>query len=246
MTAYRKIDVTADSLLGCRFFDGLEPEQRTRVSCLCEGRVYPKAAEVIRYMDTSQDVFFILAGTVEAETLTSDGRMVSFQSLGGGQMFGELSAIDGLTRSTSVFTSEQTTLLRMPGKHFKELVGSDARLSDRTMTRLCQLARHLCEKAFETMAYPVPIRVLLEIQREVRTRGGHRGSVTIDPAPTHNVIAVRVGTSREQATRTLGDLVKEKLLIQKRGVWQVNDVPALSSYVKEQIEKIRRRGQPDS
>jgi len=224
---YRKVEITPDSLLGSRFFDRLERAERVDIARHCEGRCYETGTEIIRHGDTSRDVYFILSGRVQASLLTAAGKMLSFQDLAGGDMFGELSAIDAAPRSTSVVALEETVLIRMSGPSFKDLIAGNASLAEQTLLRLCALARFLCERAFEPRAFTVPDQIRLELCRIVSANGTHDGPLTIDPAPTHAEIAQRVGTTREQVTRVMRDFARRGLIVQSRKAWTVSDPRAI-------------------
>jgi CRP-like cAMP-binding protein len=230
--AYRKIDITPDALLACHFFDHLERAERARIACYCDGRVYRPGYEIVRHRDTSTDVYFILNGRVEATILTWAGKVVSLQPLARGDMFGELSALDAGPRTTGVVTEAETTVLRISGPNFKDLVARNASLAERVMLRLCELSRHLCEKAFEARAYPVPVQIMLEIHREVRRLAHAAGPLVVDPAPTHKEIAERVGTTREQVTRVMTCLGRTGHLLQTGRRWEIADVDALLRHIE--------------
>ena len=68
---------------------------------------------VIAQDDDSSDVFFVVSGQVRATSFSKVGKEVSFQDLGPGEMFGELSAIDGEPRSTHVVTRVDTLIASM-------------------------------------------------------------------------------------------------------------------------------------
>ena len=221
---YVKLEITADSLLGCRFFDGLERSDRAHIARSCEGRRYRPEIEIIRHADNSRDVYFILSGHVKASLLTSTGKLVTFQELGQGDMFGELSAIDGEPRSTSVLTIDETTLVRIAGPDFKDMVARIPSLAQLTILRLCALSRFLCERAFESRAYSVPEQIRLEIQRVLLSYPIQEGELTIELAPTHEELARRVGTTREQVTRVMSEYVKRGLITQSRKSWLIADV----------------------
>ena len=224
---YRKIDITPDSLLGCRFFDDMERSERALIARYCEGRCYRPRAEVVRYGDMSRDVFFILSGRVQATVLTSDGKTVTFQQLVGGGMFGELSAIDSESRSTDVVAVEETSVLRISGPSFKDLVAQHPVLAERTMLRLCALSRFLCDRFFVSHAYSVPAQIALEICRIVSAHDAPQNLLEIDPAPSHEEIGRRVGTNREQVTRVVAPLKERGLLEQSRRRWWIPNVAAL-------------------
>jgi CRP-like cAMP-binding protein len=226
---YRKVEITPDSLLGSRFFDRLERAERAHAVRYCEGRCYEAGAEIIRHGDSTRDVFFILSGRVNASLMTAAGKELTFQELVGGDMFGELSAIDGAPRSASVVTLDETVLIRLSGPSFRELMARHPSLAEQTMLRLCGLARFLCESAFEARAFHVPEQIRLELARIVSSHRTGDGPVVIDPAPTHAEIARRVGTSREQVTRVMRDFARRGLIEQSRKAWTVTDPEAVCS-----------------
>ena len=224
---YRKLEITPDSLLGCRFFDRLERAERAHIARYCEGRNYRAGAEIIHHRDNTRDVFFILAGRVQALLLTEAGKMVTFQELARGDMFGELAAIDGAPRATSVRAIEETSVVRMSGPNFKDMIARMPSLAEQTMLRLCALSRFLCERAFESRAFTVPDQIRLEVCRIVSSFAAPDGSLLLDPAPTHEEIARRVGTTREQVTRVMGEYAKRGVIEQSRKTWFICDTAAL-------------------
>ena len=230
---YRKVELSPDSLLGSRFFDRLERAERAHIARFCEGRCYQAGADIIRHGEGTRDVFFILSGKVQASLLTAQGKMISFQDLSGGEMFGELSAIDAAPRSTNVTAVEETVLIRMSGPNFKDLIARIPSLAEQTMLRLCALSRFLCERAFVTRALSVTDQIRLELCSIVSLHRTQDGPLTIDPAPTHAEIAQRVGTTREQVTRVMRDFARRGLIVQSRKSWTVSDPRAICDEVPD-------------
>jgi len=226
---YRKLEITPDSLLGCRFFDRLERAERAHLARFCEGRCYRAGVEIVSYGESSRDVFFILSGRVQASLFTREGKTVTFQELSCGEMFGELAALDGAPRSTSVVAIDETSVIRVSGPNFKDMVARMPSLAEQTMLRLCALSRFLCERAFEARAFTVPDQIRLEVCRIVRSFPACKGRVVVDPAPTHEEIARRVGTAREQVTRVMSELVREGLIEQNHRTWTIADADAVCS-----------------
>jgi CRP-like cAMP-binding protein len=227
------IPISGASLRGCRFFDDLDGPERERIASKMTGLRVRKGTELVRHGDRSDDVYFVLSGAVEASNLTREGREVSFQVLGQGEMFGELSALDGETRSASVVAEMESSLLRMPGAVLRQLVATDPRLARQTYLRLCALARLLCEKAFEARALNVPNQVRREIYRTLRACDVVGGAALVKPAPTHADLARRVGTNRSQVTRVFADLRQRGHVATRRGEWLVADMAAALDYLRE-------------
>ena len=149
---YTKFNISPESLTGCRFFGGLEPAERVEVVRHCEGRRYRKGGRILSYGDSTRDVFFLCAGHVRAIVLSTnwdadDCEVLTSQELDGGEMFGELSAIDGEPRSTSVVAVEESSVPRMSSQAFREFISRYPVLNQRTMLRLCALSRYLCDRS---------------------------------------------------------------------------------------------------
>ncbi len=235
---FTKFNVGPESLTGCRFFDGLEPEERARIVRHCEGRRYDKGARILSYGENTRDVFFLCSGRVQSIVLTTDWRnddceVLTSQELEGGAMFGELSAIDGEPRSTSVVAVEESCVLRMSGPSFQEIIARHPVLNERTMLRLCALARYLCDRSIVARTFSIPQQIALELLRVVSAYSTHGTRWEMDPAPKHWEIARRVGTNREQVTRVVSKLVEAKLIERERGGrrWTIPDGPALLDHL---------------
>lgn len=222
----RKFEVTADSLAGVSFFSHLGHDDRAHVARYCQGLGYQRGDEIIRYEATDRDVYFILSGRVRAELLKAAGETISLQDLGAGEMFGELSAMDGLPRSTSVIALDEARLVQIPGAGFRDLLERHPSLSQKVILRLCGLSRHLSERA-KASVLSVPDRIRLEVWRIVQEHSqGADGAVVVESPPTHEEIGHFVDTRREQVTRVLNDY-PETVIERSRKRWVVHDVDAV-------------------
>jgi len=90
------------SLESIAIFRGLPAETLERIQRRCRWRRYGPGESIIDYLDTSDEVFFMLAGSARVTIRSVDGKVVSFRELGPGDMFGEYAAIDGRSRSACV------------------------------------------------------------------------------------------------------------------------------------------------
>ena len=129
----------------------------------------------------------------------------------------------------------EATLLRLGGNDFRALIARQPLLAERTMIRLSSLSRYLCERVFESRAYSVPQRILLEVQRIIHAAEGGDNAGVVDPAPSPEELATRVGTVREQVTRVIRDLSRQSLLEQGRMTWAVADVRAFDAEIERLV-----------
>jgi CRP/FNR family transcriptional regulator, cyclic AMP receptor protein len=194
---------------------------------LAEGTCREKGDEVVGHMDPSRDVYFILVGLVRVELFHTNGQYITFQLLPSGEMFGELSAIDGLGRSASVSVEEDAMLACMSQRRFTEYIDKHPAFSRKVMLRLAGLARHLTHRFILHAAVKVRGRVYSELMTMLTTQHASDDPTLIVPAPTDADIASRVGAGRPYVNRTLRWLVKQGVIERRDGGLKVLDADKL-------------------
>jgi TolB-like protein/Tfp pilus assembly protein PilF/DNA-binding Lrp family transcriptional regulator len=95
---------------------------------------------------------------------------------------------------------------------FRAILANHASVRERLLRRLTGAVRELAERLLDLGAQRVQPRIWLELLRLARDAGVEENSAHIAPAPPHKDIASRVGTSREEVSRELSRLVRQKLL----------------------------------
>jgi CRP-like cAMP-binding protein len=193
-------------------FEDLSPAEMARVEGTCSTRSFQKSSQILGDQDPTDDVFFILEGTVRANSVSPGGREVIYSELSAGDIFGEFSAIDRKPRSTAVFAVTDCVVARMSSERFFELLRGNGAVATRLVELLVTKIRRMTERVFEVSALSVRERVRRELLR-LAEHGERQGrSVVIRPAPTHYEIAARIGSHREAVTREFNRLEAERLL----------------------------------
>jgi CRP-like cAMP-binding protein len=82
-------------------FKDLPTEIVRGISSICRWRWYKPDQRIFSQDEPSQDVFFIVQGTVRITSYSVMGKEVSFRDLGTGECFGDLAAVDGRPRSAT-------------------------------------------------------------------------------------------------------------------------------------------------
>lgn len=83
-----------ETLRKTELFQCLDDDAFDLVANLVKWKRYLKGVEVLPYKGESDNVFFIASGQVRITIFSFTGKEISYQELGPGEMFGELSAID--------------------------------------------------------------------------------------------------------------------------------------------------------
>lgn len=212
----RVVETTADTLLGVDIFRSLDSAARASVARHCHAFRYPPHREIISNRDTSDDVYFVLSGQVRATIYSRIGREVAFRDLCAGEMFGDLSAIDGQPRCADVISLEESVVLKMAAPVFRDVLAHHPPVALATLRRLTQLVRDLSDRVVEFSTLGVNNRIHAELLRLAKEYPEDGGVVEITRPPTHADIASRVSTRREAVTRELSRL-SDMGLIERRG-----------------------------
>ena len=234
MVKTRNIAVTAQSLAALDAFAGLPETAREKIARLCLGRRYAPNDHIIPQRDDGHGVYFVISGAVKITFYAARGRQVSFRDTGPGEMFGELSALDGDRRSAEVIARSPAFIAALTASSFLAVLEEFRSVSNYVLRRLAKLVRLLSDRVVAMSTLGVNNRIHAELLRLARATDQRSASVTIDRMPTRDEFAARISTHREAVSREFGILVKAGLLkkIANRGL-VILDMPRLERMVQE-------------
>jgi CRP/FNR family transcriptional regulator, cyclic AMP receptor protein len=224
---------TAETLRGIDLFADLSADERRVLAGRCQAHHYETDKRILSHEDSSSDVYFIVSGKVRVTIFSRSGKEVSFRDLAAGQLFGDLSAIDGGSRSASVVSLSDTVIVSMPAEVFWEVLHKHPAAAAIILKELARLVRALSERVVEFSTLGVKNRIHAELLRLAREHMQGANKAAITPAPTHSEIASRVSTHREAVTRELNHLAQDGLIERHRGGLTILDVARLSRLVEE-------------
>jgi CRP/FNR family transcriptional regulator, cyclic AMP receptor protein len=172
---------------------------------------------LVDFDDLSTDVYFLLSGEVRVLIRTQSGKEVILGEMRGGQLFGELAAIDGVKRSANVTALTRGEVGIMPSAVFRELVFAAPPVADRLLRLLAGRVRELNSRLMEQAVLDLRHRLYSELLRMSSPRAGQGNERVITPPPFHHVLAARIGCRREQVTREFTAMAQEGLAERTRG-----------------------------
>jgi CRP/FNR family transcriptional regulator, cyclic AMP receptor protein len=217
-------------------FGGLPAQELRALEQRCRFRRYTRDAAIVDYNEDRTDVFFILHGQVRVTIYSSNGREVAFRDLPAGELFGELSAIDGKPRAATVVALSECVLAQMPAGVFWEVIHRHQGVADAMLVRLVSNIRGLTERVFEFSTLAVRNRIHAELLRLARAADDGPGPTKIIPMPTHGEIASRLSTHREAVSREINDLLRRGLITRKGNELVIPDIKKFEQLVDEADE----------
>jgi CRP/FNR family cyclic AMP-dependent transcriptional regulator len=220
-------------LKSIRLLEGVPVPALEELARQCRWRRVTAGQRVISREAPDNDFYLIVSGKIRVTAFSAAGREVAFGDMRGGDWFGELAAIDGLSRSADIVAIEDTLVAAMSPALFRRLLREHAAVSDRVIHRLVNKIRELTERIFEFSTLGVQNRLHAELLRLARQAGIEGNKARIDPAPKHTDIAGHISTYREQVTRELSVMVKEGLIQRSGSALVIPNVERLESVVSE-------------
>lgn len=215
-------------------FASLGKDEVEKISPFFYKKLHPASKVIISHGDESKEVYFIVSGAVRATLFTPSGREISYQDLGCGEIFGELSAIDGKPRSTHVIALDDTETLVIGKKDFNNMILEYPHVGVATMQKMAGMIRFLCDRVYQFGAMDVNCRVRTELVRLAKTQGSDdREPVKITNVPRHQDLANRLATHREAVTRELNRLEKNGIIKKENKNLIILDMKKLKTLVLE-------------
>ena len=180
--------------------------------------------------DWGGSVYFILEGWVKIRTYNLDGKEVTLNILGRGEIFGEMAAMDKMPRSTDAISLTKTTIGRIPAEDFVNLIETEplagVRLVQLMAKRLRQVNRRLQLREASSIS-----RVADAILFLVEGQGTESDKGTEIPNLPHREISSLSGLARETVTRVLTKLEKKGLIQRDADSMRIPDLPALEETI---------------
>jgi CRP/FNR family transcriptional regulator, cyclic AMP receptor protein len=140
--------VVIDSLSAHPCFKTLDPESCRVLDRHCVWLNAAAGTWVVGQTANDRDVYFVIAGRLRA-ALHGLRQDLAFTDIEAGSFFGELSALEGVPRSPSVFALDDSTVARMPSAVFVETMFTHRPLGEAVVATLVARNRTMTRKVGE-------------------------------------------------------------------------------------------------
>ncbi len=227
MEGYSLKDTTADlSIRSAPFFAGLPEAVVDKATSHVVMRSHPANQVILLENDWGSSVYFILSGWVKIRTYNLEGKEVTLNILGQGELFGEMAPLDEVPRSTDVITLVPTVIGNMPAQDFVQLLQAETkagiRLAQLMARRLRQVNRRLRLRESDSTSRVADVLLFLAEGQGKKSPQG----IEIPNLP-HRELSSLSGLARETVTRVLSKLEKKNLIVRDRDTLLIPDTHAL-------------------
>lgn len=185
-------------------------------------RSYPRRTLMLRAREKSDSIFVIVAGKAKISISDGAGRETTLTMIGAGEIFGEMSFLDGEPRSANVEAVEPCEVLYVPNAALKECLRNNFELAMHLLKvavgRLRQADQKIATLALLDVRGRVA-RLIMDLAREVH------GVWVVDVGSEE--IARMVGASREMVSRVVKQMAERGLLKREKRTLIVLDRTSL-------------------
>ncbi len=181
--------------------------------------------EIIYFSDEPSDtIYFLKEGKIKISRVTEDGRSMTLQLLGPGEIFGESALLGQDTHENIAEVVEDALICSINKDMFQELLAAnpDLTLSVNKFIgfRLRKIESHIEDLVFKNAGE----RIESFLKRYVKTFGKKMvDGWRVRPFLTHQEIADLTATARQTVNTVLNDLVQQGKIVYSRRYFHVKD-----------------------
>lgn len=224
-------DKSSLRLVGC--LKDLDDTALAQIAEACVAQVVEPGTTLMSKGEEDRSVVFMLTGRARVAIYTSSGRLVHLEDAVPGMVLGELSAIGSGVRSASVEALETSLIARMPGDTFLKFLRIYPDITIGLMHLASERLRVLTDRYYESSALPVQGRLHAELLRLAQKTDTNDNSAVIEPNPTHEEIANRIGARRESVAREISRMTKLGLIAKRGRTLKILDLDVLTDLAEE-------------
>jgi CRP/FNR family transcriptional regulator, cyclic AMP receptor protein len=211
-------------------FTDLSPAEMDALAAVMPMKTYTAGELLYSPHNPVETLFILKMGRVRIFRIAADGRALTTALLTPGTIFGEMILLGQHMYDNYAEALDQAVVCVLGRSYVQQHLLSDPRIAARITEilgqRLVEMERRLCDTVFKS----VPQR----IAGTLTTLAGQQRRLGVGPraaqvALTHEQLAALVGTSRETATKVLGDLADRGLIRLARGKITIVDAAGIAA-----------------
>jgi CRP/FNR family cyclic AMP-dependent transcriptional regulator len=210
-------------------FAALDPAERRAIGALARTKTYDAGSQIFSQGDAGGPMFAVLSGHLKVIVPGLDGNEVVFTIMGRGEVFGELSVLDGAPRSASVIAISPAEVLVIDREPFLAFVRASPDTAIKLLKILVARIRRLSDDREQMVSLDVSARLAKKLTDLVATYGepSEAGDLRISIRISQRDLGAWIGTTRETVNKFLRRWTRQGLLRFEAGHIVVTDVRGL-------------------
>lgn len=191
--------------------DGVSDADLAPLAACLLRRAFAKDVVIFTEGSPGSTLFIIESGRVRIYLTSSAGHEISLNIYGPGQIFGEISLLDGRPRSASAMALERVSAFSLEREDFLAYMDAHPVVARNVITTLANRLRHTTTYAESLVFLDVPGRLAAKLL-ELASRLSDSDSDSVELTMTQGDLATWVAASRETVNKTLGEFREQGLI----------------------------------
>jgi CRP/FNR family transcriptional regulator, cyclic AMP receptor protein len=201
----------ADVLRTTPLFKVLGEEATVATALAGPSRRYAAGQYICYQGDPGDRLYVVVQGLVKIVFASERGDEMVLNTMGTGEIFGELALLTESPRSASAIAVEPTHLFMLPRVRLVQLMGQHPALADELLRMLGQLVLRLTEQVGDLAFLDLAGRLAKRLLQLAEKHGQAEGAV-LDRGLTQSDLASMIGASRPAVNRALQALAARGLI----------------------------------
>ena len=197
----------------CSLFGRLSDDQLSRLERRARMREFPRNSAIYLPSDDAEGALLLGRGRVRICTNTAEGKQSILAFIDPGELFGELSLVQGGEREERAEAAVDSTVILLPGDELRQMMEESAALA-LGVTKLIGLRRKRVERRLRNLLFRSNRDRIGHLLLELTEQYGKAvdEGVHLNIKLSHQELASIIGVTRETVTTLLGEMQLEGLL----------------------------------
>jgi CRP-like cAMP-binding protein len=183
------------------YFADLEPEAFEQLCRYAKHTTLKRGTTIVSKGDPGNSLIAVISGTVKISVSSPDGRSAILNLIGAGEIFGEMSVLDGQPRSADATANTNCEIFVIDRREFIPFVRSQPALAMKFIELLCARLRWTSDQVEQVILQNLPGRLASALLRLTDKHKAEPQGRTI--AVTQQEISEMVGMTRESINKQL-------------------------------------------
>jgi CRP-like cAMP-binding protein len=216
-----------DALLSSAFFRTMRAAEIDEIIAFATERRFPRGTTIMSKGEPGSSLMAVLAGRIRIGNVSHDGKEVTLNVIGPGEIVGEIALLDGKPRSADAVAIEDTTVIVVERRDFLPFMLRHETLVERVLGVLCDRLRRTSTALEEIALFEVPARLarlLVKLAADYGRPVPGGDAVRIGIKLSQRDLSNLVASSRESVNKQLKvwrdagiiDLVDGQLIVKRQ------------------------------
>jgi CRP/FNR family transcriptional regulator, cyclic AMP receptor protein len=212
------------------YFADLAPEAFEQLCRYAKHSTLKRGASICSKGDPGTSLVAVISGTVKISVSSPDGRNAILNLIGAGEIFGEMSVLDGQARSADATANTNCEIFTIDRREFLPFVRSQPELAMKFIELLCTRLRWTSDQVEQVILQNLPGRLASALIRLTEKHKAEPKGRTI--AITQQEISEMVGMTRESINKQLRVWAERKWVRLEHGAIVVLNAEELQALAK--------------